>query len=86
MGVIELGSRVRDKLSKLEGVVVSITHWLHGCTRIQFQPEGSKDGEPCKMVVVDEPQCELLGAPDEPPALPRHGDRPGVGRNPDPIR
>ncbi len=72
---VKTGDRVRDPMSRLEGVVVARTEWLYGCVRVTFQPIGSKDGAPFDTVTVDEPQVEILTATEAELAEPRHGPR-----------
>lgn len=83
---IQLGAMVRDELSGLEGKVVAITDWLHGCQRISIQPIGNKDGKPYETFSVDEPQVVVLSESEAEPAAPRHGDRADVGRREDVAR
>lgn len=82
---IALGDKVRDTLSGLEGTVVARTEWLYGCVRITIQPEGNKDGKAYETYTVDEPQLTVMETTTQPPATPRHGNRPDVGRRADPI-
>ncbi len=57
---IELGDRVKDRISGLQGIAVGITNYLYGCRRISVQPEESKDGKPADWFTVDEPQLEIM--------------------------
>lgn len=77
---IQLGQKVKDKLTGLEGIVIGITDWLYGCRRITFQPYGHKDGKAFEMLTVDQPQCELVAEEAAPKAAPRHGPRQNVTR------
>ncbi len=85
MTKIKLGQVVRDKISGTEGTAVSRTEWLHGCVRIQIQPEGTKDGCPFDTFVVDEPACEVVRKTAAPKAEPSHGPRADPGRAADPV-
>ncbi len=80
---VELGQKVRDKLTGLEGTAIGRTEWLYGCVRITIQPKGVKDGKPFDAWVTDEPQCEVLDNKKAPKAKPRHGPRPDAMRRPD---
>lgn len=60
------GDVVRDRVTRLEGVVTATTIWLNGCIRYVIQPQEIKDGKPVDSTVIDEQQLELT----------RHG-RPG---------
>ena len=60
MQKIELGDRVKDKISGLSGIAFGITNWLYGCRRVSVMPEESKDGKPAELFSVDEPQLEIV--------------------------
>jgi len=83
---IELGQKVRDKITGLEGTAIARTEWLHGCVRIVIQPHGLKDGLPLEVQTVDEPQLEIIDEEAAPKAEPRHGPRPDALRAPVPTR
>lgn len=52
---IELGARVKDRITGFSGVAVSVTHWLYGCTRYGVQSETlDKDGKPIEAEWFDE--------------------------------
>lgn len=58
---IEMGDRVRDRISGYEGIVVGITDWMYGCRRPMVQSTGlNTDGKPIELQSFDEPQLELL--------------------------
>lgn len=57
---INLGDRVRDKITGFQGVVVVISSYLHGCRRLGIQPEELRDGKPGEAQFFDEPQLELV--------------------------
>jgi hypothetical protein len=57
---VQLGTKVRDSLSGIEGVVIARTEWLYGCIRITIQPHGAHDGKPFEAFTIDEPQCEIV--------------------------
>lgn len=60
---VNLGDRVKDRISGFQGIAVARTEWLYGCVRITIQPEKSaKDGKPLENNTFDEPQCEVLKA------------------------
>jgi hypothetical protein len=54
--MIQLGDRVKDKITGLGGIVIGVTDWLYGCRRITVQPEKAKHGKPAETFCVDEPQ------------------------------
>jgi hypothetical protein len=91
---IQLGDRVRDRISGFEGVVIGITEWLYNCRRPIVQPSTvGSDGKPIETQSFDEPQLEVL----ESAAFEAHktgeiapaktgGPRMTPARRPDPIR
>lgn len=62
---LNLGQKVRDRVSGLEGIVIARTEWLYGCRRYTVQPQGVKDGKPQEGSGFDEDALEVL-----PEALP----------------
>ena len=56
--MIELGEKVRDQISKFEGIVIGVTEFLNGCTRVGVQSTVLKDGTPIDVEWFDEPQLE----------------------------
>jgi hypothetical protein len=89
MESINLGDRVKDRITGLAGIAIGITGWLYGCRRVTIQPEEAKDGRPADTFTVDEPQLDLVEAgviaPYETPVepTPRHGPRPDASRRVD---
>ncbi len=73
--VVNVGDRVSDPMSGLEGIVQARTVWLYGCVRLTIQPDGSKDAKPHATFVIDEPQARLMKRATDEPAAPKHGDR-----------
>lgn len=58
---IELGDRVKDKVSGYIGVVVAVTTWLNGCARMGVQAETVKKNEqPKDAAWFDEFQLKLV--------------------------
>lgn len=57
---VELGDRVKDPISGLVGIVICMTYWLNGCTRVIVQPEGLKDGSPIKDAAFDDTHLEIV--------------------------
>jgi len=89
--MIELGDKVKDRITGLVGIATGVTKWLYGCTRFAIQPQEIKDGKPAELWWVDEPQVEVLEAgvvkPLQPSAVGvNHGPRPTPQRQPDPVR
>ncbi len=58
--MINLGDKVKDKVSGFTGIVIGKTEWLHGCTRCIVQPPVKKDGTLPENNAFDEPQLELV--------------------------
>lgn len=58
--MVELGDKVKDRVTGFEGIVIGIHLWLYGCRRISIQPQELKDGKPIEAISIDEPQCEIL--------------------------
>jgi len=89
---INLGDRVKDRITGLEGIVIGITTWLYGCRRVTIQPEEIKDGRPSDPSSFDEPQLILVdtgvvesyATPSTP--TPRHGPRADATRRADAER
>lgn len=77
--MVELGDRVKDKISGLKGIAVGISNYLYGCRRISIQPEESKDGKPADWFTIDEPQCIVVkSAVVEGRETPTHGPRENI--------
>jgi len=57
---IELGDRVRDRISGLVGIATAVTHYIYGCTRWTLTPEICKEGAPAEVQWFDEPQLEVV--------------------------
>lgn len=92
---IELGDRVKDRITNLKGIAIGVTNWLYGCKRIVVQPEEAKDGKPAETFCVDAPQLEVLkkgvvsppqAAPSPSPRPSRHGPMRDPGRRDDLTR
>ena len=57
---ITLGSKVRDTITGMTGIVIARTVWLHGCARLTIQPLELKEGRPVDGCTIDEPQAEII--------------------------
>lgn len=77
---IELGSKVRCKITEFEGVVCGRTEWLHGCRTYAVKPKELKDGKPQENVGFDEDALEVIdqAAPHEMKRTGGPGDKPAV--------
>jgi len=83
---IKLGSKVRDKITGMEGVAICRTLWMNGCVRVGVQPITLKDGVPQDSRTFDEPDLEVVNETVASEAEPRHGPRPDAQSWPDAER
>jgi hypothetical protein len=56
---VELGDKVRDRLTGFEGIAIGRTQWLHGCERIIIQPDKLHEGKTIDAMTFDEPQIDV---------------------------
>jgi len=54
------GSKIRDKISGFEGVVVAVGTWMAGCARVLVHPQTIKDGRPADGQWFDLAQTEFV--------------------------
>ena len=54
--MIELGDKVKDTITGLEGTAVAKIWYLNDCIQYEVQPKGLKDGTIIKSVWIDEGQ------------------------------
>ena len=59
--MIELGCKVKDSVTGLEGIVVGRTHYLNGCIQWGVRPPIDKDGKVVDAFWIDEAQLERTG-------------------------
>ena len=58
--MIKLGSRVRDRITGFEGILIAKTEWFYGCIRLGIDAINLKDGKPIDTVWFDEDRvCEI---------------------------
>ncbi len=43
--MLDLGDKVKDRITGFTGIAVGKTDWIYGCTRIGVQPEMDKEGK-----------------------------------------
>ncbi len=80
---VELGSKIKDKVTGFEGIAIARTCWLNGCTRLAVQSTELKDGKPTEEYWIDEGRVDVLPdgkievseADRTPPAGPRNDAR-----------
>ena len=58
--VIELGDRVKDKITGFTGIAQAKTEWLYGCIRFTIAPEATKDGKVPDNHTFDAEQLEVV--------------------------
>ncbi len=59
---VNLGDEVKDKITGFRGVVIGITRWLNGCSRVGIQPRKViKDkGKIAEAEWTDENQLDIV--------------------------
>jgi hypothetical protein len=57
---IELGDKVKDKVSGFNGVVVSKTKYLNGCCRVGVKPQSLEKGSTIDEEWFDVGQLEIV--------------------------
>jgi hypothetical protein len=87
---VQLGDRVKDRVTGFKGIVVARSEYLHGCRRVGVQAEKLEEGKPTDAQWFDEPQVDVMeSAVHAPfaaaPAPARAAARPG-GPQPTPPR
>jgi hypothetical protein len=66
---VELGTRVKDKISGFEGIATGRTEYLYGCVRVLVEPERLEAGKPIEgewfdeQRLVDVPEADAPGGP-----------------------
>lgn len=58
--LIECGDRCKDRITGVQGIVVSRAQHLYGCNRYWLQPEEPKDGKAVEGQWFDERGLEVL--------------------------
>ena len=58
--MIDLGSKVKDRISGVAGIAVSRIEFINGCTQYGVQAKIMKDGKVPDTVYVDEKQLDVL--------------------------
>lgn len=57
---LQLGDKIQDTLSKLIGIVTSLSIHLHGCITVGVKPMGLKHGLPLATQWFDAPQLIVV--------------------------
>jgi len=58
--MIELGSKVKDKITGFEGLATGLCRYITGCTQVLVQPSVKPDGEFVDCRWMDEPRLEVI--------------------------
>lgn len=57
--MINLGDRVKDKITGFEGIAISKVIHINGCIRYEVKPQGLKDGKTIESEWIDETQITV---------------------------
>lgn len=57
---VEIGNKVRDKITGLVGIVTGLTKWVTGCDTAQVQPQTLHEGRPVDACGIDVTRLEIL--------------------------
>jgi hypothetical protein len=57
---IQLGDKVKDRISGYTGIAFGRFEWLYGCVRFNVQSQELHEGKPVESQVFDEEQLELV--------------------------
>jgi len=60
MNKIQLGDKVKDKVSGFVGVAVAKTEFINGCIQYNVMPKAGKDGKMPEEVGIDEQSLEVI--------------------------
>jgi hypothetical protein len=71
--MVNVGDRVKDKVTGFEGTVMSRTTYLFGCVRLSVQADVDAEGKMGGSEPFDEPALTVLLARPKPP----QDDQPG---------
>ncbi len=58
--MIQLGDKVKDRVTGMTGIVMARTDWLNGCVRMVVQPQELKDGKPVEPSSFDIEELILI--------------------------
>jgi hypothetical protein len=84
---IELGSKVRDRITGFTGIVTARTEWIFGCIRYSVQPEKlNKDGTIVPSEAFDESSLVVVGKMTGYKPVATGGPKPAPSRQKDPTR
>lgn len=61
--MMELGVKVKDKVTGFTGVVIGRAQYLYGCEWVQVAPQAIKDGRPVSPIWMDEQRFDVVNPP-----------------------
>jgi hypothetical protein len=79
---VQLGDRVRDRISGFEGIVTGKHEYLYGCRRVTVSPTELKEGKRIESDWLDEDQVDLV----ESAVIPAPSSAPERGGGPADLR
>lgn len=56
----ELGDKLKDRVSEVEGIVIGRIEYLNGCTQYAIKPKKTKDGKVLDAEWIDSQQVEKV--------------------------
>jgi len=57
---IEMGMKVKDKISDFEGIVTARIEYINGCVQYRVSPKVDKDGKVPDSLYIDAEQLEVV--------------------------
>lgn len=75
--MVNLGDKVRHKVTGLEGIAIGRTDYLFGCVHVCVQPQVIKDGKPADAFWTDESGLAVIEAGAVKREEPEPAERPG---------
>jgi len=58
--MVKLGDKVKDSITKFDGIAVAICRYLNGCVSVEVRPTGlDKDGKMKEAKWIDEQQLNV---------------------------
>jgi hypothetical protein len=73
--MVQLGDKVRDRVTGATGIATGIAEYLYGCRRISVQPVRLDKGKPVEGQWFDEPSLIVLVPAKKPNVLSGGGPR-----------
>lgn len=76
---MNIGDKVRDRITEFEGVVTGICNYISGCQQVLVAPKSEK-GNFKESQWFDSDRCEVIESEVFPSSLVSHPARPGADR------